>query len=39
MISISPDWNDQNLSYVAVGFEPIDVIEGLAEQLQRSYRL
>ena len=33
------DWKDQDFSYVVVGYEPVDVVKGLAEELQGSYRL
>ena len=33
------DWKDQDFSYVVVGFEPVDVVKGLAEQLRESYQL
>ena len=31
------DWNDQKYRYVVVGYEPIEKLQGLAQQLQRSY--
>ena len=33
------DWKDQDFSYVVVGYEPVDVVKRLAEELRGSYRL
>ena len=33
------DWRDQAFQYVVIGYEPVDVLGGIASQLQQTYQL